>query len=208
MIFQADNLAYGTPDGRILQEKLNFSVSQGQLLLITGGNGCGKSTLLKILLGKLAPIKGNVQTSFSFSSVAYIPQLENTEIHLPLTLRDVLSISQPYLDWKEALSFGLLNEDHLDHAWNTASGGERKRTLLTRALMKKPSILVLDEPFNHLDERSREAMAAAMVEFLFPENCKRAIVMVSHQGLGSGEEDLFDVVPVPLELRNRMELAC
>ena len=208
MIFQADNLAYGTPDGRILQEKLNFSVSQGQLLLITGGNGCGKSTLLKILLGKLSPMRGSIHTGFSFKSVAYIPQLENTEIHLPLTLRDVLSISQPRFDWKEALSFGLLNEAHLDHAWNTASGGERKRTLLTRALMKKPSILVLDEPFNHLDEKSRESMAAAMVEFLFPENCNRAIIMVSHQGLGSGEEDLFDVVPVPLQLKNRMGLAC
>lgn len=200
-VFQASRLAYGTPDGRILQEHLTFTVNPGQLLLITGGNGCGKSTLLRILLGKNAPMKGTVRMGLPFKSVAYIPQLENTEIHLPLTLRDVLGISQAKLDWAKALSFGLLNESHLHHAWNTASGGERKRTLLTRALLQNPQVLVLDEPFNHLDEKSREAMARAMVNFLAVKNVPRAIIMVSHQGLGSGEENLFDVVPVPLELR-------
>jgi len=207
-VFEASRLAYGTPDGRVLQEQLSFKVKPGQLLLITGGNGCGKSTLLRILLGKNDPMQGTVHMGLPFSTVAYIPQLENTEIHLPLTLRDVLGISQRKLDWAKALSFGLLSEAHLHHAWNTASGGERKRTLLTRALLQNPQVLVLDEPFNHLDEKSREAMAQAMVNFLAVKTSPRAIIMVSHQGLGSGEENLFDVVPVPLELKTRGGLPC
>ena len=146
----------------------------------------------------MSPHRGTIRRELPLESVAYIPQLENTEVHLPLTLRDVLAISQKHLDWAKALSFGLLNKEHLNRAWNTASGGERKRTLLTRALLQNPAILILDEPFNHLDEKSRDAMAQAMVNFLIPTDSPRAIIMVSHQGLGAREEKLFKVVPVPL----------
>jgi len=207
-LFEARGLGYGTPDGRPLQDGINFSLRSNQLLLITGGNGSGKSTLLRILLKKMAPARGTVEMALPFHLVAYIPQLENTEIHLPLTLRDVIEVAEPKVDWERALSFGLLTEAHLGHAWNTASGGERKRTLLTRALLQSPSVLVLDEPFNHLDEKSREAMASTMVKFLSVKDSPRAIVMVSHQGLGSGEENLFDVVPVPLPLRERGQVVC
>lgn len=171
------------------------------MLLVTGSNGCGKSTLLRTLLGEATHYWGHVCTKVDASRQVYLPQLENTEVHLPLSLFDVLRISQPCAVTKDqAKAFGLLNDEHLDAAWNSASGGERKRTLLTRALMQDPSLMIFDEPMNHLDKSSRAAMIAVMARFL-RDRSDRAIVMVCHQGIRPEERLQFDVVPLDLDLR-------
>lgn len=199
---RARALSLATPTGRVLQEGLNFDVSGGQMLLVTGSNGCGKSTLLKTLLGQWPVHKGTLQLRASDTEIAYLPQLENTEIHLPFTLNDVLNISRPAkVSWTDVEKFGLLRRETLSAAWNTASGGERKRALLTRALLRSPSVLVFDEPMNHLDAESRRAMIRFMASFLGDSEKQRAIVMVSHMGLDGDELDLFNLVPLNLGLR-------
>lgn len=199
-VLKARELTYGIPEGRVLQERLCFDVLSGEMLLITGSNGCGKSTLLKTLLGEVPVLSGKLIKSDVFQRLEYIPQLENTEIHLPLTLMDVLAISQEITPSVESIeSFGLLRREQLSGAWNTASGGERKRTLLTRALLKRPSLLIFDEPMNHLDHQSRKAMIRVMANFLKAEHEVRAIVMVCHQGLHPEERELFQVVRLDLD---------
>lgn len=205
-LLDAQGLTYGTPTGRVLQRDLAFSVRSGQALLISGSNGCGKSTLLRILLGEAAPLAGAFRCQFPRERIEYLPQLENTEVHLPLTLRDVITVScGRRLPWERLAVYGLLRPEHLDLAWNGASGGERKRTLLTRALLRDPRLLVLDEPMNHLDEESRRAVARSLAEFLArskPE-APRAVVMVCHQGLPEEEGALFSLVPLDLETPHR-----
>lgn len=197
----AERLSFATPDGRPLQENLSFDVQSGQLFLISGSNGCGKSTLLRILMGERIAEKGHATWSVAREKITYIPQLENTEIHLPVTLRDVLEMTPGRRPREsEYMRFGLLRKDLLPLAWNTASGGERKRTLLARALLTDPSVLVFDEPMNHLDVASRRIMIRVMKEFLdaaTPEN-PRAIVMVCHQGLPDEEDALFRAVRLGL----------
>lgn len=204
---EAAGLSYSTPLGRPLQRNLNFSITSGQMLLIRGANGCGKSTLLKNLMGESSKYQGKLQCAVNKDDTQYIPQLENTEIHFPLTLRDVLEIASPKArDVSSALGFGLVQPQHLSAAWNTASGGERKRVLLTRALMRKPKLLVLDEPMNHLDSDSRQAMVRAMGNFLNdPGHGLRAIVMVCHQGLKQEEEALIDFVTLDLDKERSKE---
>src|SRR5688572_23541846 len=92
---EAKQLCYGVPGGRLLQEDLSFRLHAGQVLLVSGSNGCGKSSLLRVLLGELPAASGELVTTVESSRVDYLPQLENTEVHLPLTLRDVLALSQP-----------------------------------------------------------------------------------------------------------------
>ncbi|MBY0371942.1 ATP-binding cassette domain-containing protein [bacterium] len=201
-------LTYGTPTGRILQKDLTLSIYSGQLLLITGSNGCGKSTLLRTILGENTHYWGHVSINVPNSRKVYLPQLENTEIHLPLTLLDVLTISQSRkLSEESVLRFGLLKEEHLGIAWNSASGGERKRTLLTRALMQNPSMMIFDEPMNHLDRKSRAAMISVMASFL-KEQPDRSIVMVCHQGLKPEERTLFDVTTLDLDRGTDAEDPC
>lgn len=198
-VIEAKNLSYCTPLGRSLQENLNFSVGAGQLFLIRGANGSGKSSLLRIMLGESVLDSGSLKLGFGARDLHYIPQLENTEVHFPLTLRDVLEISVPKVTDETIESLGLIAKWQLGSGWNTASGGERKRVLLTRALLSHPSVLVLDEPMNHLDRASRVAMIGAMQRFLNQEGM-RSIVMVCHQGLSAQERDGFDIVD--LELRS------
>lgn len=200
-IYRVRELAYATPTGRLLQDRLSFDVKSGQMLLITGSNGCGKSTLLKTLLGQFEILTGTIECQVNERAIEYIPQLENTEIHFPLTLRDVLSVSQNRrVKWQDISTFGLLREEQLDSAWNTASGGERKRALLSRALLRKPRLLVFDEPMNHLDSESRRSMIKMMARFLADKgNENRGIVMVCHQGLHDEEWNLFDVLHLDLD---------
>jgi len=202
VVYDLQSLSYATPTGRPLQTGLTLTLRANQLLLIRGSNGCGKSTLLKILLGQFPVMKGSVRRYIPPERTEYMPQLENTEVHFPLTLRDVLDFSHGRrITWDDIAPFELLREDQLDTAWNTASGGERKRTLLTRALLKNPRLLVFDEPMNHLDGESRQAMIRFMARFLKPSESKgeRAAVMVCHQGLPEDEERQFDMLCLDLD---------
>lgn len=192
------NIAYRTPAGRALFENLNFELKPGHLLLITGPNGSGKSTLLRILLGRLAPARGSVTCAVSPTRVAYIPQLQNMEFHLPVTLEDVIRISADKDTSTEQLeSLGLLSEEQLKLTWNTASGGERQRTLLTCALLREPKLLYLDEPLNHLDRASQKGMIRTIVDFL-TSRPDTAVVLVSHLGLAEMRDYPITVVPIDL----------
>lgn len=176
-------VAYGAPGGKVLARDLSIRIEAGELLLVTGANGSGKSTLLRVLLEQLKPLAGSVKLSVERSRIALLPQLQNTEFHLPLTLRDVLEISmkRPVAE-AEIIALGLLDRDQLDLGWNSASGGERKRTLLTRLLLASPKLLLLDEPMNHLDQESRERVRCAIVDFLRDDRrAPRGVVLVSHE---------------------------
>ncbi|MEZ4749617.1 MAG: ATP-binding cassette domain-containing protein [Bdellovibrionota bacterium] len=175
LLIEASELAYATPEGRLLAKGISFQLNRGETLLIEGPNGAGKSTLLRVLVGQHRPLKGTLAHRLPASDIAYIPQLQNTEFHLPLCLGDLL----PTDDVDAICRWGLLEATHLKLAWNTASGGERKRALLTRALLQGCSVLILDEPFNHLDRDSKVQIQKALTEFI--ANADKALIVVSHE---------------------------
>ena len=201
-MLQVQNLSYTTPAGKPLLSDLTFELRAGDLCLVTGPNGCGKSTLLRVLMGKGHITSGEInhgaEGATAKSDLGCIPQIENTAFHLPLTLEDVIQISsRPRYRLSEMLSFKLLEENHLTLAWNTASGGERKRALLTRTLLKNPKVLLLDEPMNHLDDLSRRTVVQSLARFLSESVSSHAAILVSHEGLLEEERALFNI----LELR-------
>lgn len=182
MMVRARDLAYGTPDGKPLARGVEFELGEGELLVVRGPNGSGKSTLLRVLLGHLKPTAGALEVGVPRRRIAVLPQLQNTEFHLPMTLRDVLEVSlKRRLRGGEVVDVGLLDAAQLDLSWNTASGGERKRTLLTRLLLESPELLLLDEPMNHLDPESRERVRKAVLGFV-AGSPGRSVVLVSHEG--------------------------
>ncbi len=175
-----ENLTYGAPNGKILARDIRLKMNEGELLFITGSNGAGKSTLLRVLVGHARAAAGSFAWSIPREAIAYLPQLQSMAFHLPLTLWDVLQISyKGRLQEDAVLRWGLLEKSQLRLAWNTASGGEKKRTLLTRALLHDPKVLILDEPLNHLDRKSRERVSRLLDEFMGLDG-KRSIVLVSH----------------------------
>ncbi len=174
-LLEVRSLSYGHFAHKPLGRNLSFTLENDSILYIEGPNGSGKSSLLRVLLGQRAPLGGTVFWGIEKKRISYIPQLQNTDFHLPVTLADLLRVSYPgHWENSKALKWGLLSETQLDLAWNSASGGERKRTLLTRALLNDSAVLVLDEPMNHLDQESRQLIQSAL------QNCSASMIVVSH----------------------------
>jgi ABC-type Mn2+/Zn2+ transport system ATPase subunit len=187
-IVSLHNVSYTTPDGRSLGSNINSSLGAGEVLLVTGPNGSGKTTLLEIILGRQTCNSGTVQLNLPATSISYLPQLQDSETHMPFSLRDVLTTAMPAkararMDDATITSHGLLELHQLDLGWNHASGGEKRRTLLTRTLLKQPRLLILDEPFNHLDQDSRRAMVSAISRVV--TTGQTSVILTTHEGFAN-----------------------
>lgn len=175
-LLQVDKVRVLSPEGNFLSPEISFDLGEGEVLLLKGENGSGKSSFLKTLLGLHKPFKGTYNFHVPLQEVQYLPQLGNLHFHLPLTLQDVLGTPSP--------NEGLLKNLDLNKKWNTASGGERQKILLTSALTKKPRLLILDEPFNHVDQESGHILEEAL-NFFLNEHPQSSLILVSHRPLSS-----------------------
>ncbi len=144
--------------------------SEGLKLAILGPSGCGKSTFLKSHCGFL-PIQGKVLWNvtdlnlaipsgvlgFSFQNSPLFPHLNISEnIGLPLRTLRGLNYSEALQNEKVAALLERSQLSHLSKRWpQHLSGGERKRVSLLRAMIHKPPLLILDEPFSDLDAANR-----------------------------------------------------
>lgn len=171
-------VSYSTPAGRRLGCDVSFELGRGEVLLVTGPNGSGKSTLLELILGRRRCDSGLVQLNIPGSSVSYLPQLHDSETHMPFSLRDVLTMSLATAD-KEIIQEGLLTKEQLDLGWNSASGGEKRRALLTRTILQRPELIILDEPFNHLDGDSRRVIMSSISRFVTTMN--KTVILSTHE---------------------------
>ncbi|OED44042.1 hypothetical protein AB833_02415 [Chromatiales bacterium (ex Bugula neritina AB1)] len=175
---------FSTPDRRSLGCNVNIDLEAGQFLLLTGPNGAGKSTLIEIILGMRPLDSGFVHLQVPEPAISYLPQMQDTQTHMPFSLRDVLQVSvDRTVDDDEITGFNLLTSEHLDLGWNNASGGEKRRTLLTSIFLQEPELIVLDEPFNHLDTDSRQIMASSLGSYV--KRLNKCVILSTHEGFES-----------------------
>lgn len=171
-LLNVTNLKCKNSSGEWISPLVSFELQAGEVLFLRGENGAGKSTLLKTILGLHKKFVGTIQFNLHPDEIQYLPQLGNLHFHLPLTLQDML---------KDASSESpLLRGLDLKKKWNTASGGERQKILLASVLEKNPRLLILDEPFNHVDQESVLLIEEALGSFLksHPES---SLILVSHR---------------------------
>lgn len=173
----ASELSAWTPEGRLLFEDVSLELARGSMLLVEGANGSGKSTLLRALLGDWTGLRGQVLRRVPDRALRFVPQLEDRGMHLPFTLAEIAGVRDR--QHADARFRFLLPVNATDLYWNQASGGERRRTLLYRALAHGAELLFLDEPMNHLDAGTRSLLWSALERYTAGGG---AVVLVCHEG--------------------------
>lgn len=170
------DLAIGYPERQIADD-INLEIEHGSRAAIVGDNGQGKTTFLRTVVDSLEPLAGEVRWGHGCQVGIYaqhvytsLPDkqtvLEYLEYHAPTGTK-----SQEILDMAGALLF---RGDAVQKRISVLSGGERARLCLASLLLSKFNILVLDEPGNHLDVDTVEALAEALTAY------KGTLIFTSH----------------------------
>ncbi|WP_020592127.1 metal ABC transporter ATP-binding protein [Kiloniella laminariae] len=164
--------------GRVALDQVNLTVHRNEIVTLIGPNGAGKSTLIRALLQAIRPSKGEVWRRHGLV-IGYVPQRLNIDPIMPMTVERFLSIPSPHslADRKEALlSVGAAQT--LEQPVQSLSGGEFQRVLLARAILRKPDLLVLDEPVQGVDFQGQTELYR-LISRLREQN-GFGILMVSH----------------------------
>ncbi|TMD01864.1 MAG: ABC transporter ATP-binding protein [Chloroflexi bacterium] len=153
-----------------------FDIPTGSFTAILGPNGSGKSTLVRLVLGLLAPARGNLKVlgedpQRGNPRIGYVPQGSHFDPELSIRGRDFVGLGVDGHRWgvritsreqaREAIERAIVSVDANEYAGRQLgrlSGGEQQRLLLAQALVGMPQLLLLDEPLSHLDVRNQQAI--------------------------------------------------
>jgi ABC-type Mn2+/Zn2+ transport system ATPase subunit len=228
--FDRATLGYGR---RAVLTDISFDIPEGDFLGLVGPNGAGKTTILRALLGSLQPLGGTVTRSPTLR-FGYVPQRDQVDYSFPLKVLDVVLMGRydriglgrrpTEADRRrahEALEH--VGIDRLaDRALADLSGGQKQRTLIARALVGEPNVLVLDEPTNGMDLvattqilglvrelHDRDGLTVLMVSHALNEvaNYVERIALVMEGGFRIGttdeimtEQALSEMYGIPVEV--------
>ena len=192
MILEINNLQHSYDGTTQSIKDVNFKVRSGEFISILGHSGCGKSTLLRLIAGLEEQTEGTIKINGEIIS--------DDKFQTPTEKRGLGLVVQekalfPHLSVLKNTSFGIKNNEagrskamdllelfevsHLASKYpNEISGGEQQRVALARALAPEPIILLLDEPFNALDEDLKNNLHNETKKIIEEKNL--TVLMVSH----------------------------
>ena len=160
-----------------LVQGVSLQVEKGKIVTLIGPNGSGKSTTAKIALGIYKKIDGEVEKYTN--KIGYVPQKISIDWTLPLRVKDFMVLTDNLDDRTISEALSLTGVIHLkDKNLGDLSGGEFQRVLLSRAISKKPELLVLDEPVQGVDFTGEIALYELIKKISEDLNC--GIVLISH----------------------------
>jgi NitT/TauT family transport system ATP-binding protein len=184
-------------DGRLtIYQNLNLTIAQGSFTVLLGPSGCGKSTLLNVIDGLITPSKADaisvlgrdVRTDREVTrQVGYV--FQSPRLLRWKTLRQNAEFGlrglaiQPKERWPALIEryFGVVGlSDYLDYYPHQVSGGMQQRAAIIRAWVNEPRILLMDEPFSHLDEITAYDLRQELVRLWRQDDERRTIVFVTH----------------------------
>jgi zinc transport system ATP-binding protein len=170
-------------------ENINISIEAGEYVCLMGENGSGKSTLIKTIVGLIKPEEGEIAINIPLSEVAYLSQTNLKDLDFPATAREIIMLGRqkhgklPFYTSKDKEIYKevvkeLKIEEIQDRRIGDLSGGQKQRVLIARALIKKPKLLILDEPATGLDYN----ITRELYDILEKQNKedKTTIIMATH----------------------------
>jgi iron complex transport system ATP-binding protein len=189
-------------NGRLLLDSVSMTVRSGEHWALLGANGAGKSTLLNLLGAVTHPTRGTVEILGATLGRVDLRELRSHlghinprhPLHSPLRVRDVALTGltnsvEPVPRWSPTaddvaradrlLTMLGMGGEKAESRWPTLSQGERGRTLIARALMPSPRLVLLDEPATGLDLAAREQLLTSL-DALRTEHPELATVLVTH----------------------------
>ena len=198
MLISMEHITKSYYAGQPVLTDVNFSIDQGEMAVIRGASGCGKSTLLNIMglldcadSGRFVfdgtAVNGKKLSSYHSmlaDDIGFVFQsyylLESLSVYDNILLPFLYSskrVSTDVLNEIKALSDELGISHLLQKKASLLSGGEKQRTAICRAMIKKPKIIIADEPTGNLDDRNTDAVVGALQRAVSNGS---ALVLVTH----------------------------
>ncbi len=189
-LIEIRNLSLGY-DNHIVLKNINMTVEENDFICVVGPNGSGKSTLIKGILGLIKPSKGKViYNNLKQSFIGYMPQETKIDANFPASVFEIvlsgtlnrLGLKSFYTKKEKQIvleNLKLLGIENLkDKNFCDLSGGQRQKVLLARSLCATSKLLILDEPSNNLDSKSKKELYKTIVDLNKKHNI--TIIMITH----------------------------
>jgi ABC-type Mn2+/Zn2+ transport system ATPase subunit len=187
-IFKMNGLSMAYGDRTILSN-IKLVVRPGEFWFLLGPNGVGKTTLLKALLGMHQPQQGHLQLHPEFAQgnfVGFVPQRCDLNPTLPTTVKEFVLLGLAGIRTSKGAELERLRwalekmklEEMIDKNYWSLSGGQRQRALVARALIRRPKLLIVDEPTKDLDLTAANALMESLTDLNRKENL--TILFVTH----------------------------
>lgn len=205
-LLQVDNVSV-TIDGKKILDNISFTLNKDDKVAFIANNDITTTTLFKVIMGEITPDTGSVRWGVT-TSQAYLPKDSTKEFDNELTIVDWL---RQYASKEEDdntflrsfLGRMLFSGDEVLKPVNVLSGGEKVRCMLSKLMLSKANVLVLDDPTNHLDLESITALNDGLMSFTgsllfashdhqFIQTLANRIIVVSDKGVVDRAETTFD----------------
>lgn len=159
-------------DSRNLLHDISFEVKSNSVTTIVGPNGAGKTTLVRLILDFIQPTSGIINKQKNIQ-MGYVPQKLHANRFMPMTVQTFLSLcGEQKIDYLFDISHLMASSIH------SLSGGELQKVLFNAAVLKKPDLLILDEPTQGIDADGQAAFYQKLIELKNEYNI--AIILISH----------------------------
>lgn len=174
--------------GKNVLKDVSLEIRSEDFIGVIGPNGGGKTTLLNVILGLLKPGKGSIVRNIEKSDIGFLPQVNQLDNQFPISVADVVlsGMSSGFNLKRKKNAFtqekvkntleSVGITDLKNRPIGELSGGELQRTMLARAIISTPKILVLDEPNTYVDNKFEQELYRILKEL----NKTMAILLVTH----------------------------